>query len=983
MATATPVLRLVGSDGTVIDLLDQFQLCEPYWNPGISKFKQGGTFADSLLANGRVLNNRVYSNVIETIPLTIKAIDQELAIEAINTLLEITRRIGDYWTQQYEYEYFWLEVKVGCNDCFTGYTRIYKADIINLNNPFGQPFFSPYGYSAMENLSLVIEREPFWRMVPPGQVIGPLYNLIKNPDFELWNFGTINSQPDNWDDLETLWIVGTNNQETSLHKFGQSCLKVHVSNSTATGAAKGVTQAISENVKDETEYTVIVWVKSEGITNGVGRVLITYADQLELYRDSDAHDWVKYTGKITTGVSDTIGISCEILSTANATSGTIYFEGLMLIEGDYTSEEYQAVLPQMSSSFIVNRNDTPEGTITAGNINYVDVWNIPGDMDALIKLDFQNNTDPADSTNVVEKFEVVRMGMRRSRDITKFDNFYDPGGAAETDGSGDTKITLSTTSTSWKTLYTKELKDVEIIKHNLGRLRCLVRVKDKKTTGSPNLLVRLSYSIGVANLNQKILNPVTVPVQNQWTVVDLTPNAAIVRDRKYDINPPSQLGITIDVSRDSGTDAVELDYVMLMPTDGGYIEATLDPPLAKNKGLTIDSTGSQQNPSATFFQTSWREEADLDTGAATTNFRDWGDFKGNLYAGLETVNTTGAWIYRRSPTGDWAGVYFASALGDGVTGIRSFQQYNGNFYAGLETAASWKIAVSSDGITFSITHTTAESVQDVRSMAIYDGKLWIGSGIDTTMGAPRDAYISSYDGSSWVDKVFTVTSAINDCTIDGMIVFKNKLWVVGEVDAIYAYSPSTGWVEKGGTPGGAGDSGGLNKFAILNDVLFMTGAQDTIFRYIESSDTWVEITVDLGNQYATDIVTYNNKLWLVTRDNNVFVSDDGSTWVKAFASPPTAPATYIDASLHVFDNELYFGNTSNSQTWAGVETEGSYTPSDIKGISFLAPAKQPLDEKRHRYFFSFTRVNDINSADDKAFIGIGFVPLYFALRERD
>jgi len=152
-----PILRI--SDGvTTIDLLDHsgWMLADPYWQPQIAQFKGGGVSVDSGLAEGQQLVHREYGNVIETIPLSVTGIDQARAIQTLRDLMQLGRQASDYWTESYEYDDVWLEVKPACADSLNGYSRIVKMSIPELKNPFGQPFFSAYNQAVMEDITLLI-----------------------------------------------------------------------------------------------------------------------------------------------------------------------------------------------------------------------------------------------------------------------------------------------------------------------------------------------------------------------------------------------------------------------------------------------------------------------------------------------------------------------------------------------------------------------------------------------------------------------------------------------------------------------------------------------------------------------------------------------------------------------------------------------------------------------------------------------------------
>jgi hypothetical protein len=204
--------QLIITDGTIeIDMLQGgWKLADPYWNPQIAQYKGGGTFVNAQLAEGRRMVHREYDNVIETIPLSLRGTNQAQAMRTANEALGLLRQAGDYWTEPYEYDPVWIEVKLPCDACLTGYSRLVKGTIPELTNPFGQPFFSIDSQAVMEGITLTFEREPFWQITKPGTIIGPLYNLIDNPDFEIWNSGVVDSQPDSWTDVETTHITGQN-----------------------------------------------------------------------------------------------------------------------------------------------------------------------------------------------------------------------------------------------------------------------------------------------------------------------------------------------------------------------------------------------------------------------------------------------------------------------------------------------------------------------------------------------------------------------------------------------------------------------------------------------------------------------------------------------------------------------------------------------------------------------------------------------------
>jgi hypothetical protein len=85
--STNPILRIVDNSGNVlVDILEDFKLADPYWNPNISQYKGGGAFASSSLAEGRRLTHKEYDNVVETIPLAARGINQEIRTKQFKRL---------------------------------------------------------------------------------------------------------------------------------------------------------------------------------------------------------------------------------------------------------------------------------------------------------------------------------------------------------------------------------------------------------------------------------------------------------------------------------------------------------------------------------------------------------------------------------------------------------------------------------------------------------------------------------------------------------------------------------------------------------------------------------------------------------------------------------------------------------------------------------------------------------------------------------
>ncbi|MHC4617952.1 MAG: hypothetical protein ACYTEQ_09385 [Planctomycetota bacterium] len=937
-----------GTDAGTIDLLgvdSGWQLEDPYWNPQITQPKGGGVFADSAIADGRRLVFARKAHVVETIPLSVRGRSIDQAIATIRKLLRITQRIEDYWGQQYEYSDFWLEVRPKGLNTRTGYSRISIASIAELTNPFGQPFYSSERQAVMDGLVLIVEREPYWRGLPPGTIIGPLFNLLKNPDFEGWNTGIADSQPDNWDNLESLWITGTNNQESTIPHSGSFALQVRVSGSTLTGASKGVTQVVS-GVVAETTYTVVAWVRNAGVSNGVGRILVTFGDQFELYRDDSVHDWTLFVGKFDTGTITSVGFNCEILTTAANTDGTVYFDSLMLLEGDWTTEAANQLLPYMTSSHVRNHWDQPGKKVAStGHINFVDAWNVPGDVDALIRLVVQNSTTPADSSDVVEVIKKLRIGQRRTQNVLNFQNFFDPDGVEDTTAAGDDRVTVAQVS-GWAPILSQVISESANTADNQGRFRVLVRVWDTRATA--NMQARLRYFVGVEGVSDKTLDAFDAPISGNWTMIDLTQVAAMIQDQKFASIPLNQVGFIVEAQRPAGNDEGRFDYVLTMPTDGGYLEMTINPPIQEGDSATIDNTGSQ-TISGTFSRTGWNQLVDL---GGTEGF-DFEIFHGKVFA-CQRDGQTGR-VFRQD------GIAWTQVLSVANSPFQSLKEFNGQLYAIPPEGAS--VRRSPDGVTWDTVFSLTSGSLSALGAVVFDGKLWMATG-GTNASPPA---VFHYDGTTLTTSI-TFPVAIAGL-LTGLTEYKGKLYTMGSgatPAGIYEYNPDTDAWTNVFDPSPLIARNSIEFQGRLH--AFVNTAPGTHYTFDgEAWETLASVGSALGD--LMPLAVFDGGLY-VTRGATgaVLVSSDGETFEDVYN-----PAGFLVEALVPLSGILYMMTVTEIHALANEDLQ--FSVSDYKGTTFTAPP-----ETRHRWVFSYDRDGDINAIDDQALIGIGYVPRYLSLR---
>lgn len=964
--TPDPILRF--TDGTnIVDLLGPgsgWKIADPYWNPQIAQYKGGGSKINPSIAPGQRLVHKEYDNVIETIPLIASGIDQERCIATINALLSLARQSADYWAESYEFDDVWMEAKPAGVNSYTGYAQVIQMRLPELVNPYGQPFFSPYNEAVMEGLSLIVEREPLWRAVAPGQLIGPLYNLIRNPDFELWNNGIVDSQPDSWTDLETIQITGDNSRQDTAINSGQYALKVHVGGSTNTGRIKGVSQTIS-TIRANTTYTVVAWVRNDGVSNGVGRILVTYSSQLEVYRDSIKHGWTLYTGKFTTGDNDTVAINLEILTTAAGTDGSVYFDTLMLLEGDWEQEAIDGVLPYITSSHIVNHWDQPTGVIEAGDINYVDVFNVPGNVDALVRLEVVNNTTPSQLGNPSELIAALRVGMRRSGNVFNFLGFQDPLGALDTASSSNNRINSGTLSTTaWTTVISQTIETPSLTLDNQGKYRLFVRAFDTRTGGVLTLQMRCRFWIGSGLTGIKTLEAVTVPILNNWCVIDLTPMSAINWDTKFNPNVPSQFGFEVQMKRTANTDAGRIDYMLLMPTDGGIAVAEIDPAVIQNDGVVIDCTvAAPRVYGGHVVINQWNIVSETSTSGNTMN--DLQNYRGALYL------TQGADIYQ------YRNNIMTRFSISGVAVSSPLVVFGCCLFYFFTTTPS--TAYASDGSfpgTATFTFGPGGGTDTFAALS-YNGNLYL-AGEDL---ATSDATLYAWPGSG-----ATATNLLFRADIDSFVgigAYRGNLYLAGAIGGtvrVFEYNITTGVLTEQFDTGSASVT---IDFVEFNNLLYFTNNTATI-RYYDGS-TWTSLTpFPALAPLWRGINSLDGTLFVTGRDVSatpdtivVIRSTDGITFTLDYHPPGTLSVS--GSRMEISQGQLFLG----TQSQAGIAPKlhakslsvNEFQSSNYQLIPFASPP-----QTRHKYIFNWDRKANVNNIDDQALVGIGFVPRYLALR---
>lgn len=128
------------------------------WNPEVAQVKNGGIWADSPLNDGRELLAAAVGNVTEKITVLVTATAYLDVMRALSSLNQMANDCRDYWQTEYQIEPVYLTWEAGCG-AGPQYALLYNIEV--------SPDYLDAPSPAMR-VSLSLEREPYWRGIPPG-----------------------------------------------------------------------------------------------------------------------------------------------------------------------------------------------------------------------------------------------------------------------------------------------------------------------------------------------------------------------------------------------------------------------------------------------------------------------------------------------------------------------------------------------------------------------------------------------------------------------------------------------------------------------------------------------------------------------------------------------------------------------------------------------------------------------------------------------
>ena len=227
------------------------------------------------------------------------------------------------------------------------------------------------------------------------------------------------------------------------------------------------------------------------------------------------------------------------------------------------------------------------------------------------------------------------------------------------------------------------------------------------------------------------------------------------------------------------------------------------------------------------------------------------------------------------------------------------------------------------------TQVTANSGFEARashSSVVFNNKMWVIGGNSCCGGRYNDVWSSS-DGTNWT--VVTSNADFAARTAHASVVYDNKIWVIGgnssyssgsEFNDIWYSEDGANWTQ-------ASDHTNINgryghKMVVFDNKMWILGGKDATDTYSQkqvwsstNATNWQKVTDDAGiNLLLSEFVVFDNKIWRIGAysDTNIYSTTDGITWTLEAENAPFGQRHHH--SLTVWDNKIWLMGGSDKAT---------------------------------------------------------------------
>lgn len=844
-----------------IDLLNASGICitnPPGWIPEISQLKNSGIRIESQSMDDSQLVAGAYGSVTETLPLTVDPINTAARVQDLLHRLWLAEQ---FWFTGWQRGAVYLKVQL-VEDSDLRYARIKTGAYQIGTYAFG-------GRTGLPNNTLVLERELGWQSVPPGEMIGPFRNMAKNPSFERWGFyGTADVTPSGWDVQEDANFPANPVLERERAIVAGDYSSLEMSFTGAGGAAPNEWYVWQRSrLLPDQDYTLKVWVK---LTMGGG------AGEEFFIRTTDSAGAVIYLNETFTTSQygwhylhfttdrEWFYQLLEIGFTAPATSvgSTAIIDRIFLTEGTWTSQTWPGNDDgfYMDSSIVWGFHEPEQYDYTrtlpypVDRKCYLDIDNVPGDIDAQARIALEVEDKENFTTNIEVEETIKKLALFAEKNANEQRLLYfDVAGMSAL---GARNIGLS--GLGWNlaedtpmVIFTHQYNGDEVTQFLNHHFRVFIRYNTGKECTS-----KVSYWIG--NPQKPVeLSIGSLPVSPADFDLALANPVETINWRKTTVETvPASVGfsLTVENVQDAGAGDFWLDAIYLIPVDDGgvWVESNI----AVGQGLALGSNSLSQPVQKAYNQSLIAFDSRPVMGtpraalcARTFNEMLYGFYIGAAGAGEEHIFDGSLW--------DAASMTYA---GGSVT---STELFDGMLYMGCDDGWIRWYDPNTDTTNGAGPYVAAPFT----SIRQYNGRLHGAIGNVVSYYFPGGPVVVRNTGGN--DALFLQT-------------YKHQLWI-GCQNGVTHWGDEVGWNVGPALPCG-------------HDIVWMKEFQEKLYIACIDGDVyhWDGQTLVLSrtgspanDDIAQQLEVFNNKFYLLTggQAQNVvclFETSDGITWSETF-----------------------------------------------------------------------------------------------------
>lgn len=859
------VCRLCTTNGDrPIDLLNSTGICitnPPGWVPGISQLKGGGIRISSQSLDDEHLVAGGYGPVSEAFPASV------VGNQASDRIQELMNRLWDaeqFWIDNWQRGAVYLMVQL-TEDSGLRYSRI-KTGAFSLGT---------YAYGAragFPNNTLVLEREPAWQPVPPGEMIGPFRNLVKNPSFERWKrYGIADTFPSGWwiEEGESFPANPICEVEENQARDEKYALKMSF---VGAGGQAPNEWYIWQRVRliPDQDYTFKVWLNLTmgggageeffiRLTNETGAV--TYLS--ETYTVSQ-YGWQYVTFTMDRGWYYQV---LEIGFTAPATSvgSTAIVDHIILTEGTWDSASWPGGDDgfYLGSTVIYSYTDPANYDYDRARAwpidptNYIDVLNVPGDMDADLRfaLEFQQMEQMDEyysSGQYLAKATAIFMEKNAPWEhLLQYDVMGDE--TVSGVGRGQAKIALPVDTP--KIIHTQQFNGDEVTKLINHMFRVFI-----KGYNNGDVWYWVSYWIGdPANevvLSRKLELDTAATIQSELYAI--TPVEPVNWTRVSAEQFPASLGFTIyAMTAEEEEDWILLDAVFLIPADNGG--AWCEEIIATGQALTLDSTSLAKPVQKAYNITPAAQDYPNNRSGGGQPPSHAVEYRGKLYVFYNIGGTVSdEWVFDGS-IWDATMTYAAGPVTDSTI-------FNNRLYMSTY-----------DGDVYYYDHNT-----DTSTLVIAYGAV-----VCRAIQAYANDLYTAYD--QWiVSTIGAMPDKNTTANVSCLALYKHQLWA-GCVNGDTYYLDA--WPPTGGNPTWKDGPavGDVNDMQEFHDRLYILCESGEVYEWDGQAATLVRASDAARDDKARELEVYNDELFLLTggtAQNTMSLwkmdNDDSTIWTEVF-----------------------------------------------------------------------------------------------------